>query len=212
VRPVANLLLGLGLSAAAVAGLSALRASAVRRREAPPLLTLACAVVISACSVAQLGAAPNLLPLLMRDGRLLSAQPWRLATSLLVQDGGWAGAFFNIAGFLVIGSVAERLLGVLRWTLVAGASVAVAQAAAMVWQPVGAGNSILTVGLAGAACAVCFVRHSAPAAALPAAAATACFAILFFMRDIHGAAAMTGAAVAFGLQLLDRRRGQAPRG
>jgi hypothetical protein len=65
-----------------------------------------------------------------------NALAWRLVTSLLVQDGGWVGAGFNIAGFVVIGALAERLLGAPRWVVVAGASVAVAQAAALAWQPV----------------------------------------------------------------------------
>jgi hypothetical protein len=51
-----------------------------------------------------------------------NALAWRLVTSLLVQDGGWVGAGFNIAGFVVIGALAERLLGAPRWVVVAGAS------------------------------------------------------------------------------------------
>ena len=80
-------LLGIGLSSAFVAGLLVLRAAHPHARTVP-VLTLACFVVVGAVSLTQLAAFPRLLGLLMRDsyGGVVR-EPWRLVTSLLVQDG-----------------------------------------------------------------------------------------------------------------------------
>lgn len=205
---VAGMLLAVSLSAAAAAGLAALRATRTRVLEATPVLTLACTLVIAAFSLVQLVAVPDLLPLLMRDGaRVFPAEPWRLITSVLVQDGGWAGAVFNLAGFLVIGAVAERLLGRVQWAVVTGVGLAVTQAVALSWQPIGAGNSILTFGLAGAVCARCLMQRPAAQSTLSAAVATACFVVLLFMRDIHGVAGGTGMAMGLGFTWFARPRG-----
>jgi membrane associated rhomboid family serine protease len=190
-------LLGFGLSLALVAGGMALRSCAgcARSDHRVPVLTLACVAIIAPFTFVQF-TCPELLPALMRDTALVgSGQPWRLVTSLLVQDGGYADALFNLGGLLVVGVMAERLLGCVRWALVAGLSIAAAQAVALAWQPVGAGNSILNFGLAGSICAVCFVERRARAAIVPATAAGACFAVLLYLRDIHGAAAAAGALV-----------------
>jgi membrane associated rhomboid family serine protease len=107
---VEELLLGIGLSSAVVAGLIAIRTTADRRTASAPMLTLSCFVMIGAFSLAQLIVTPSLLPS-MRDAALVrSGQLWRLVTSLLVQDGGWSGAVFNLVELLAIGAVAERML------------------------------------------------------------------------------------------------------
>ena len=139
---IKELLLAGGLSSAFVAGVMATRVGRKRASGSTPVLTLACFSVIAAFSVAQLMIAPGLLPLLMRDGsRVGSGQLWRLATSLLVQDGGWVGAAFNLAGLVAIGTVAERALGRLRWAAIGAISVAAAQMCAFLWQPTGAEDS-----------------------------------------------------------------------
>jgi membrane associated rhomboid family serine protease len=40
---------------------------------------------------------------------------WRTFTALLVQDGGVAGTISNLAFLLVLGAMAEQVLGVGRW-------------------------------------------------------------------------------------------------
>lgn len=200
IAPV-ELLRGSALASAFVAGVMGSRATSRRRRAGGrlPALTLCCASVIGAVSLAQLTLAPSLLPLLMRDAAQVHAgQVWRLATSLLVQDGGWAGAAFNLVGLLAIGALAERLLGRRRWGVVAVVSVLCAQWLALSWQPTGGGNSILNFGLAGAVCAACLTARP-PQGMAPAVAASACFVALLAMEDIHGAAAVTGALVAAAL-------------
>jgi hypothetical protein len=188
------LLLALGLASAFFAGLLALQQDPTLTRHIP-VLTLVCLAVIAVFSISQF-AVPGLLPLLMRDRSLvMSGQPWRLATSILVQDGGVAGTVFNLAGLLALGTVVELLVGRWRWAGIATVSVAAGQTAALVWQPLGAGNSILNFGLAGSLCVTCLIS-SLPRSITPAAVASGCFVVLVILRDIHGAAAVAGALCA----------------
>ena len=199
------LLLGVGLSSACVAGVVATRAGARRRAPTTPVVTVACFAVIFAVSLAQLTIAPGLLPLLMRDGsRVAAGEPWRLATSLLVQDGGWAGAAVNLVGLLAVGAVAERMLGPRRWALTAAISVAAAQTVALDWQPTGAGNSILDFALVGAVCAACLTMRPPRRALVPASVALACVLLLFLRRDIHGVAGASAALVGFAWSVASR--------
>ncbi len=196
------LLLGAGLSSAFVTGVIATRPGLGHRAASTPKLTLTCLGVIATVSGAQLVFAPWLLPLMMRDAAEVSlGQPWRLATSLFVQDGGWTGAVFNLVGLLAIGTVAELLLRPRRWAIVAMVSVASAQAAALWWQPVGAGNSILNFGLAGAVCARGWLGGRRRRLLAPAVTASLCFGFLLAGHDIHGVAAISGALVAAALEL-----------
>ena len=205
---IKELLLAGGLSSAFVAGVMATPVGRKRASGSTPVLTLACFSVIAAFSVAQLMIAPGLLTLLMRDvSRIGSGQPWRLATSLLVQDGGWVGAAFNLVGLLAIGTVAERALGRLRWAAIGTTSVAAAQMFAFLWQPTGAGNSVLDFGLAGAVCAACLVKRPSRHSLIPAIVASASFALIFAARDIHGVAGATGALVELAFSLPARKRG-----
>lgn len=200
-----QLLLGIGLSSATVAGWLAARRGGARLGASVPVLTLVCASAIALTSLLQLTVAPELLPLLMRGGpQVAPDEPWRWATSLLVQDGGWAGAAFNLVGLLAIGTVAEWRLGRLCWAAVAVLAVAAAQAAALAWQPAGAGNSILNAGLAGAVSALCLRRGLVGPPRLPALVALACFVLLLASRDLHGVAGVTGALVGLVLSLRTR--------
>lgn len=202
-----ELLLGVGLSSAFVAGVMARRASGQRGFARIPVLTLACSTVVAAFSFAQLIVAPDLLPLLMRESsRVASGEVWRLATSLLVQDGGWAGVMFNLVGLLGIGTVAESMLGRSRWAAVAVFSVAAAQLFALRWQPTGAGNSILNFGLAGAVCAVCMTTQPPKHALAPAVVASACFVALLATRNLHGVAGVAGIFVEVALVRFVRKQ------
>jgi membrane associated rhomboid family serine protease len=200
--PLEELLLGIGLSSTVVAGAIASRSAAEHRCHALPVLTLACSLVIASFSVVQLVFAPGLFPLLMRDTACVySGQPWRLLTSLLVQDGGWPGAAFNLVGLLAIGTIAERMLGRLQWGVAAAISVGAAQAFALLRQSPGAGNSILNFGLAGAVCVACVVDRPARQSLIPTICASACFVLLLARGDIHGVAATAGALMAFAFSL-----------
>ena len=207
----AALVRGVGLSSAFVAGVATRKATARQDCRRVPSLTLACALAIACVSLTQLLYQPRLLPLLMRDApRVHDGQSWRLLTSLFVQDGGWAGLGFNLVGLLAIGTSAEWMLGKMRWAVVAAASVIAAQWAALTWQPLGAGNSIVNFGLAGAICAACLLDRSARHVRLPAIAASAYFVLLLAAADIHGGAAVAGALAASAIALSGRRSGAVP--
>jgi hypothetical protein len=203
------ILLAVGLWMAAVSAIVALRARGITSPTSPPVLTVTCASIVAAISLAQLAINPALLPGLMRtESPTLAAEPWRLVTSLVVQDDGWQGFAFNLGGLLVVGSLAERLLGRPRWAMIAAVSVAVAQASAVAWQPIGAGNSILNFGLAGGICADCLWRHRSRPVLLPSVVASGCFAALFLVKDIHGAAGVTGAMIASAFVITADRGGK----
>lgn len=197
-----HLLLGAGLVSSFIAGIMAAPAGVSGKSWSTPFLTLAAVCVIGVISIAQLTVAPALLPMLMRDTALVrSGEVWRLASSLAVQDGGWSGAAFNLAGLAAIGIVSERTFGRLHWLAIAAISVASAQLLALRWEPVGAGNSILNFGLAGGVCAASLAGSRQARA--PAAMASACFVLLLASRDIHGAAAVAGMVVGTGERLVE---------
>lgn len=192
-----DLLLGVGLSSAFVVGVMTTRTTPKCDAIQVPILTLVCFSIIAAFSFTQLLVAPHLLPLLMRQAGLVSAgEPWRLLTSVLVQDGGWVGAAFNLIALLTLGTVAERILERRRWTVTAIVSVMTAGSFALSWQPTGAGNSILNCGLAGGICAVSFIKRRSGQTGAPTMAASLCFVLLLLRRDIHGVAAVAGALMA----------------
>ena len=86
---------------------------------------------------------PEYLILLRRDTtRFTAGEWWRLFTPLFVQDGGVAGAVFNLVSLLLIGTVAERLWGGTRVVLFFFVGGFVGEIVGMAWQPVGAGNSV----------------------------------------------------------------------
>lgn len=197
-----HLLLGAGLASSWIAGIIASQARVTGRSRSTPSLTVGALFVIGAVSVAQLTIAPALLPMLMRDTALVrSGEVWRLVSSLAVQDGGWSGAAFNLAGLAAIGVVTERTFGRLHWLAIAAISVASAQLLALRWEPVGAGNSILNFGLAGGVCAASLAGSCRARA--PAAMASACFVLLLAARDIHGVAGVTGLVVGTGERLVE---------
>jgi rhomboid protease GluP len=168
----------------------------LRPPERKPWATLVALVVVGVPSLVQLTAAPGLLHALeRRPDELADGKLWRLVTSLVVQDGGWPGAVFNLVGLLVVGVVAERVWGPLRWTviwLVAGVG---AQFWGLVVQPRGGGNSVATFGLA-ASLAVRAVLRGDGRARLAGAVSLLAGVVLLVVGDVHGGAVVLGAAVA----------------
>lgn len=177
-----------------------------RRAESParrvPWATVVLLVAVGAVSALQF-AVPGLLPALRRDAAQVAAgEWWRLGTSFFVQDGGVAGTVFNLVALLLVGAVAEFLWGARRWLLIFFAGGLAANLVALAWQPVGAGNSIATMSLAGSICVYCLRRHAARPEALIAAAALGAGAALVLLRDIHGAAMLAGAVLGLLLDFL----------
>jgi rhomboid protease GluP len=119
-----------------------------QRRQWPWATTVAM-LVVGIPTVAQFTVAPWLLENLQRDWTLIGrGQLWRLLTSLVVQDGGLAGAIFNLAALAAIGVAAEQVWAAKRWTVIALAAGVGAQFWGKIVQPLGGGNSVAVFGLA----------------------------------------------------------------
>lgn len=115
----------------------------------PPVATAVVFVVTAATSLLGL-ASPGVLAALERTPQGLHGAWWRSVTALSVQDGGVAGTVSNLAFLLVLGALAEQVLGARRWLVCyLGAGLA-GELAGYAWQPRGAGNSVAICGLAGA--------------------------------------------------------------
>lgn len=113
------------------------------------MVTAVIFALTAAVSLAQF-AVPNLLADLERTPAELHGQPWRVVTSLFVQDSGVLGTVSNLVFLAVIGSAAEQVLSRPRWLLHYFGVGAAAELIGYFWQPVGGGNSIAICGLTGA--------------------------------------------------------------
>jgi membrane associated rhomboid family serine protease len=114
----------------------------------PPVLTVVLTVLTGAVSVWGL-ASPAVLAALERTPAAGHGEVWRWLTSLRVQDGGVPVTTSNLIFLALLGAVAEQVVGrvaLIVCYLVAGLA---GQVAGMLWQPVGAGNSVAVCGLAG---------------------------------------------------------------
>jgi membrane associated rhomboid family serine protease len=171
-----------------------------------PWATVAALVLVGVPSVVQLVVAPGLLDALgRRPAELGDGQPWRLVTSLVVQDGGWAGTAFNLGALAVVGAVAERYWGPARWWavwLVAGIG---AQFWGLVVQPYGGGNSVATFGLAASLALAALLRGTGRARVAGAVTLLGGLALLA-LRDVHGGAVVLGAGTALALTVRQRSR------
>jgi membrane associated rhomboid family serine protease len=168
----------------------------------PPWLTAAVFVPTAAMALAQL-AVPSLLERLERTPSALHGEPWRLATALLVQDGGVIGALSNLAFLAVIGAVAEQVLPRPRWVLHYAGVGLVAGLVATAWQPVGGGNSIAICGLTAALVLAAWRGDPSLPEPAPQALLIWCGALLGTLSDVVAGPAI---AVAVGAALLARRR------
>jgi membrane associated rhomboid family serine protease len=171
-----------------------------------PWAVVAAATLVAVPSVLQLTLAPGLLDALgRRPGELGDGQVWRLATSLLVQDGGWAGLVYNLAALVYVGLAAERVLGPARWWAVWLVGGVGAQFWGLVVQPTGAGNSVGTFGLTGALAVLALLRGGAAARLLGVVGLLA-GVVLLVGGDVHGGAVVLGALAGAVLHLLTHRR------
>jgi hypothetical protein len=140
---------------------------------------------------------PAVLTSLERTPAVRDGEVWRLVTSLLVQDGGWAGGVSNLLFLLVVGAVAERVLPRWLWGLCYLAAGLTGQLVGLAWQPIGAGNSVAVCGLAGALVAALLGGWPAPSWT-PTVVAWWCGAL---GGTISGTALLVGLAAAFAAQL-----------
>jgi membrane associated rhomboid family serine protease len=114
----------------------------------PPVVTAVVFVLTATTSVLGL-LVPGVLAALQRTPQGLHGDWWRTFTSLFVQDGGVAGTISNLAFLLVMGVLAEQVLGAWQWLVCYFGAGLVGELAGYAWQPRGAGNSVAICGLAG---------------------------------------------------------------
>ena len=161
-----------------------------------PVATIAALLVIGIPSLLQLSLAPGLLDALERQGSdAAMAQPWRIVTALLVQDGGWPALITNLAALAWIGSMAESAWGTRRWLVIALGTGIGAQLWGFLVQPVGAGNSVVVFGLA-ASLLVRAWTGTGRTAKVGSLAGLAAAAVLLAGGDLHGGAAAIGSVIA----------------
>jgi len=165
---------------------------AERRR---PLLTIATCLLLTGCLLAQLRH-PHLLIAFERDQRQVwNGEWWRIFTAVFFQDGWILGGLTNIVWLAAIGNLCEQVWSRPEWLMVGLLGALTGELFGLSWEPVGAGNSIVTCALAGSL----LLRHREPSIAfhlLRILALIACV-ILTVRRDIHGVAAISGIIVGF---------------
>jgi membrane associated rhomboid family serine protease len=127
-------------------------AQAVARRrfglQRFPAVTVVVFAVTAVTSVLGL-ALPGVLEALERTAEGLHGDWWRSVTALFVQDGGVAGTVSNLGFLLVMGALAEQLVGRGQWLVCYFGAGLAGELAGYAWQPRGAGNSVAVCGLAG---------------------------------------------------------------
>jgi Rhomboid family len=117
--------------------------------QRPPVVTAVVFMVTATTSVLGL-LIPGMLEALQRTPQGLHGDWWRTFTALFVQDGGVVGTLSNLVFLLVMGVLAEQVLGAWRWLVCYFGAGLVGELVGYAWQPRGAGNSVAICGLAGA--------------------------------------------------------------
>jgi len=207
---IRTVFLVLGLVGASLAGSFQLHRSQIglpptRARAFMPPVTIVLMALVALPSALQF-AFPALLPLLQRDrGLFIAGEWWRGVTPLIVQDGGFAGAIFNVVSLCVVASLAESIGGGRYLLVLFVLGGVISEAIAFSWQPVGAGNSIANFSIAAGVLAWCLVYCRGWAIVGVVLPTLALYLALLVMHDIHGAAALIGFVLGLTLIWLDRR-------
>ncbi|MEU9047131.1 MULTISPECIES: rhomboid family intramembrane serine protease [unclassified Kitasatospora] len=187
--------------------LAVVRAALARR----PWVTAALFAVMAVMAVVQY-AVPSVIDDLMRQPDALSdGQWWRAGTALLVQSSGLMQIAINLPALLVIGAVAESVLGWWRTAAVFLVSGVLAHVVSLSgWSPRGGGDSVAVCGLLGALAVTCLLRGDLrgpglranwPVLLIPAAGLFLCA-----MRNNHGAGLVAGCLLGLVLAVGARTR------
>ncbi|MFJ8910202.1 rhomboid family intramembrane serine protease [Amycolatopsis sp. NPDC102389] len=184
--------------------------AAMGRRAGKPVATAAVWFVTAAAGVAQL-AHPGLLDQFRRNpAALADGEWWRMVTPMFFQDGHLVGMIFNLATLAVIGALAERLLGPVRWLVVYFGCALIGNAVSYLWlNPTGAGNSMAVCGLLGALATAMLTAGPRFGLTIPAGLRTAALILPALaivdtvLHDNHGLPLLAG--MVLGLILSPRR-------
>ncbi|UAJ09749.1 rhomboid family intramembrane serine protease [Glacieibacterium megasporae] len=170
--------------------------AAATRRQALPVLTISLASLVAAGLLGQL-VYPTLLALFGRNaGAIRSGEWYRVVTSLFVQDHWLIGGLFNVTMMVVVGRIAESRFGRLHWSLIYFGGGVLTELIALRWQPIGAGNSIAYMSLAGALLVSTLKDARSLRPRLSGVIGLMIAVALCCRYDIHGAAVLIGAAYA----------------
>ncbi len=156
------------------------------------------------CGVAQLVHRPLYEQVARDAGRIDDGQWYRLVTGMFFQDTwGW-GLVSNLVWLAVFGVLAERVFGRWRWLVLYFGCGLFGQLMSYLWlKPVGAGNSMCTVGLIGALAAVAIVARRRYRVVLPLRLRITAYAVPVLavldtaLRDNHGLPCLLGFALGF---------------
>ena len=160
-----------------------------------PWLSAAICILLVSCLALQLSM-PELLSFVQRDASVMQwGQAYRLFTALWFQDGEVSGGAFNIAMLAVLGAIAEQVLRKVTWLSIYLIGGLTSEVVALDWQPVGAGNSLAYMSLAGALLGLAFGRPSYRGVRLVAGFGLVAGGLLCIRKDIHGAAIIIGFAL-----------------
>lgn len=161
-----------------------------------PVLTLSVFAVTLIFTVLQF-AFPTLYFTFQRDaGALAAGDWWRLFTPLLVQDGGVAGAFFNLMNVLLVGAIAEKLMRRRSWLIFYFGTGLIAELLAYgLTHTTGAGNSLAYFGLI-TGILVAGVASKDKRTKYVSLAGLFVGVILVLVNDIHGIAFVVGGIMA----------------
>lgn len=175
----------------------------------PPRLTawgVALVVLVAAGWVAQL-VRPALLDAGMRDPAAIRAgQWWRLATAIVLQDGGWTGAALNLVTLAVTVGLAGEVLAPRTGLLVAVlGGVPANLVTVLTSRQSGAGSSMATMVLLVVA-VLAVLRDPSWREAGLAVVLVALTVVLLARRDPHGIALAVGLVVGTWRHVRGRRR------
>lgn len=159
-----------------------------------PWLTIAVFGVTAMVTTAQFFM-PELLPVLRRQPSMLTqGEIWRFVTAWLVHDEGLKQIGFNFPLLAAAGSVAEFTFDRRAWIAAYVLAGLTGEVAGLVWQPIGAGNSVAILGLVGLVAAWWSQRPNMPrlAGVLTLVCLGAVAIGLTVILDIHGPALLVG--------------------
>ncbi len=123
-----------------------------------PIATVITTIITVAFTAAQLHD-PRVLEALRRDYDAAYADEWwRWFTPMLVQSDGWNQILFNTATLIIVGVIAERRLGTLRWLILYVGVGLLGEYLGQWIDRTGAGNSLAVCALVGALITLLLVR------------------------------------------------------
>ncbi|MGE3284928.1 MAG: hypothetical protein AB7J32_02350 [Pseudonocardia sp.] len=187
-----------------VAGLAGAAALGLPVRTRRPAVALALCLVVAVPSILGL-LVPAVYEAAYRDPAVvLDGQWWRLATAIVVQDGGRPGLASSLALLAFVGVVAGRVRGPGWVWAVFGICGIAFNAVALAWGP-GAGNSGATLALAAAVVGTALVQLRNVRSVALTAATVAVGIALVVLRDGHGVAVLLGLVAGGVLMPLVRR-------